>query len=75
MIKFRLYLVFQFFILLVGAQNNKSLNDSISKYLYLNPQKSLEFGLEALSTDSLSNSELYRTHYLFGQNLYFTGIV
>ena len=74
MIKFRLYLVFQFFILLVGAQNNKSLNDSISKYLYLNPQKSLEFGLEALSTDNLSNSELYRTHYLFGQNLFLLGL-
>jgi len=67
-------LVFQFFILLVGAQNNKSLNDSISKYLYLNPQKSLEFGLEALSTDNLSNSELYRTHYLFGQNLFLLGL-
>jgi hypothetical protein len=74
MIKFRLYLVFQFFILLVGAQNNQSLNDSISKYLYLNPQKSLEFGLEALSTDNLSNSELYRTHYLFGQNLFSLGL-
>ena len=74
MIKFRLYLVFQFFILLVGAQNNKSLNDSISKYLYLNPQKSLQFGLEALSTDNLSNSELYRTHYLFGQNLFSLGL-
>lgn len=74
MIKFKLYLVFQFFILLVGAQNNKSLNDSISKYLYLNPQKSLEFGLEALSTDNLSNSELYRTHYLFGQNLFLLGL-
>lgn len=74
MIKFRLYLVFQFFILIVGAQNNKSLNDSISKYLYLNPQKSLEFGLEALSTDNLSNSELYRTHYLFGQNLFLLGL-
>ena len=67
-------MVFQFFILLVGAQNNKSLNDSISKYLYLNPQKSLEFGLEALSTDNLSNSELYRTHYLFGQNLFLLGL-
>lgn len=74
MIKFKLYLVFQFFILIVGAQNNKSLNDSISKYLYLNPQKSLEFGLEALSTDNLSNSELYRTHYLFGQNLFLLGL-
>ncbi len=74
MIKFRLFIVFQLFILLVGAQNNKSLNDSISKYLYLNPQKSLEFGLEALSVDNLSDSELYRTHYLFGQNLYLLGL-
>lgn len=72
--KFRLFLVLQLFILFVGAQENISLNDSISKYLYLNPQKSLEFGLEALSTDNLSNSELYRTHYLFGQNLFLLGL-
>lgn len=74
MIKFRLYLVFQFFILFVGAQNNNSLNDSISKYLYLNPQKSLEFGLKALSIDPINDSERYRTHYLFGQNLYLLGL-
>ncbi len=72
--KFRLFLVLQLFILFVGAQENISLNDSISKYLYLNPQKGLEYGLKALSTDPINDTEQYRTHYLFGQNLYLLGL-
>lgn len=74
MLKFKIFLFIQFLVFCVDAQNPRSLQDSISKYLSLNPQKGIEFGFEAISSNHETNSDLYRTNYLFGQNLYLLGL-
>ena len=55
------------------AQNLKSINDSIEKYKIIDPQKSLDFGFEALSFSTYDdyNKELYNTNYLLGETLFY----
>jgi len=68
-------LVFFLNILFVGnqhiANDHRSLNDSIKKYLQINPNKALDFGFEVLKVVNLKKPEieLVSTYNLIGQVL------
>ena len=65
-----------FFNVLIGipqlqVDDHKSLNDSIVKYIELNPNKALDFGFEVLKIADITNPnrELISTYNLIGQIL------
>ena len=55
------------------AQDIASVNDSIFKYTFQNPQKALEFGFKAIENSDFNNLswELFDTYYLIGQTLFY----
>ncbi len=55
------------------AQDIASVNDSIFKYTFQNPQKALEFGFKAIENSDFNNLswELFDTNYLIGQTLFY----
>ena len=55
------------------TQDITSVNDSIRKYTFQNPQKALEFGFKAIENSDFNNLswELFDTNYLIGQTLFY----
>ncbi|MGB1371422.1 MAG: hypothetical protein ACPG6I_08415, partial [Flavobacteriaceae bacterium] len=55
------------------AQDIASVNDSIFKYTFQNPQKALEFGFKAIENSDFNviSWDLFDTNYLIGQTLFY----
>ncbi len=73
--KFRLHFLLTFICVWQNTytQDIVSVNDSMRKYTFQNPQKALEFGFKAIENSDFNiiSWDLFDTHYMIGQTLFY----
>ncbi len=73
--KFRLHFLLTFICVWQNTytQDIVSVNDSMRKYTFQNPQKALEFGFKAIENSDFNiiSWDLFDTNYLIGQTLFY----